>query len=403
MIGLETSAAELSSLFIIVLAAAIAPLLAALTRGRIPDVVWLLIFGVLIGPSVLGWASDGGSIQLVKQIGMGLLFLLAGYEMPSRPLDSRAGRSAAVIWLACLGVAFGIAWQVVPERDWQVAAALAICLCSTALGTLLPILKASGEVDSPLGKAVMLHGAAGELGPVIAMSLLLSSHGAIASTLVLLAFMVAALLAAAVPWRIVNRLPWIGRTIEAGANTTAQTTLRFIFALLVLLMAISAIFELDVVLGAFAAGVIVRAFVPADHTLDEKLETVAFSFLVPVFFVASGMAISLDAVLANPVMLVVFVTLMIVARGTPVYLAERYLDTGSGLTTDRNKLRLGLYAATGLPIIVAVTEVAVSEGLMPEDIGSVLVASGGLTVLLFPLAASLLAQGRTKPGDVEVR
>lgn len=403
MIILEAGASELVSLFVIVLVAAVAPLLAALTRGRVPDVVWLLVLGLLIGPSVLGWAHGGDSISFVREIGMGLLFLLAGYEMPPRPLRSRLGRSATLTWVICLGIAFGIATVVVPGHSWQVAAALGICLCSTALGTLLPILKSSGEAGTPLGKAVMLHGAAGELCPVIAMSLLLSSRGALTSTLLLLAFAVATLLAAAVPARILNRVPWIGRTIEAGSNTTAQTTLRFVFVLLMFLMAVSAVFDLDVVLGAFAAGAIVRAFVPEDHSLDEKLEVVAFSFLVPVFFVTSGMSISVAAVAANPGLLVVFVALMLVARGLPVYLLDRFTNTGSGIESDKNRMRLGLYAATGLPIIVAVTEVAVSEGLMPADIGSILVASGGFTVLLFPLLASLLlpAAERASAGAID--
>lgn len=401
MVLLEVSSSALVSLFVIAVAAAIAPLLTSLVRGRVPDVVWLLALGVLIGPSALGWATAGEGVDMVRQIGLGLLFLLAGYEMEPRPLARRAGRSAAWLWLLCLAVGFGLVYLVVPGAEWKVAAALAICLCSTALGTLLPIIKTTGESDSPLGRAVLLHGAMGELGPVIAMSLLLSSKGALHSSLVLLAFAAATVAAAAVPRRIVEKLPWVGRAIDAGANTTAQTTLRFIFALLTGLMALSAVFELDVVLGAFAAGVVVRALTPDDeHLLERKLEVLAFSFLVPVFFVTSGMAIQVDAVAARPWLLVGFVAMIVVARGLPVFLGEKLFDTGSGLASDRDRVRLGLYSATGLPIIVAVTELATSQGLMPSDIASVLVASGAATVLLFPLLASLIG-GRGAAGEAE--
>lgn len=379
------------SLFVIACCAAVAPLLAALTRGRIPDVVWLLLLGVVVGPSLLGWATTTEGIAMVRQLGMGLLFLLAGYEMQPRPLGNRQGRSAAITWIVCLVLGFVIVLLGVPGVSWKVAIALAICLCSTALGTLLPILKHAGDSTSPLGRAVLLHGAMGELGPVIAMSLLLSSSGALHSAIVLVLFAVAALAAAALPGRVVARIPWVGRTVVAGANTTAQTTLRFIFALLTGLMALSAVFHLDVVLGAFAAGVIVRALVPDAHALDHTFEVLAFSFLVPVFFVTSGMAVSVDAILAHPVLLIGFVAMMLVARGVPVWAVERFTTTESGIDNARDQVRLGLYAATGLPIIVAVTEVAVAQGLIPEDIASVLVAAGAVSVLVFPLLASLLA------------
>lgn len=390
MVVMEVSSTTLVSLFIIVTCAALGPLCAAWCRGKVPDVVWLLLLGLLVGPSGLGWARLDEGVQMVRQIGMGLLFLLAGYEMQPRPLSGRQGRCAAFAWLVCLIVGFTIVWIFVPGVTWKVSAALAICLCSTALGTLLPILKQAGDAASPLGRAVLLHGAMGELGPVLAMSLLLSSGGAAHSAAVLIAFMIAALAAVLVPRRVLERVPWLGRTIAAGANTTAQTTVRFIFVLLTGLMALSAIWDLDVVLGAFAAGVIVRALTAEDHQLEQKLEVVAFSFLVPVFFVTSGMAISLTAVAAAPVLVVVLVAAILVVRGVPVWLLERSMVTGSGIEPERDRLRLGLYAATGLPIIVAVTEVAVSQGLMPEDIGSVLVAAGAVTVLLFPLIASLL-------------
>lgn len=71
----------------------------------------------------------------------------------------------------------------------------------------------------------------------------------------------------------------------------------------------------------------------------------------------------------------------------PVLLAEHFFDTRSGLTTRAQKAQLALYSAAGLPIIVAVTEVATSSDLLEESTASLLVAGGALTVLLFPLWA----------------
>lgn len=378
------------SLFWIALVAVAAPLLAAATRRLIPDVVLLLVLGCVIGPHVLGWASTGGGVSLVREIGLGMLFLLAGYEIDTEALRGRAGKHAWLTWLLCVAVGMAMAWALVPEHDTTVMLVLALCLTSTALGTLLPILKSTGEAATPLGSAVLTHGAVGELGPVIAMALLLSTRTAWLSAGVLAAFAALAVVVAVLPRRTIGRIPGVRRVLYDGARGTTQTALRIVFLLLLTLMALASVFDLDVVLGAFAAGIILRRLTPADsHWVEERLEAVAFSFFIPVFFVTSGMGIDVSAVGGAPLILVSFVAMILLARGVPVWLRERYTDTGSGLTEKGDHVRLGLYAATGLPIIVAVTELAVSRDLMPDDIASILVAAGAVTVLLFPLAARM--------------
>ena len=112
-----------------------------------------------------------------------------------------------------------------------------------------------------------------------------------------------------------------------------------------------------------------------------------FAFTIPLFFVVSGMGISVSAVASNPLGLVAVVLGILLCRGVPVFLADMLVDTRSGLTSKSQKAQMALYSAAGLPIIVAVTEVATSSGLLEESTSSLLVAGGALTVLLFPLLA----------------
>lgn len=183
--------------------------------------------------------------------------------------------------------------------------------------------------------------------------------------------------------------------IRAGSETTGQTTVRLTVLLLVALCVLAEVFDLDVVLGAFAAGFILRRALPSgDEQLEHKLNGLAFGLLIPVFFVTSGMAIDPAAVAAHPVTLILFVLMILLVRGLPVFIAsklERELTTGQHLFDTRDSARIGLFAATGLPIIVAVTSTAVSAGQMSSANASVLVAGGAITVLTMPLAATLLA------------
>lgn len=172
---------------------------------------------------------------------------------------------------------------------------------------------------------------------------------------------------------------------------TSQLPVRGSILLLLVLMVVAERFDLDVVLGAFAAGMVLRRLIAAGHPrVDEQLETIGYGLLIPVFFVVSGMGIDMSAVAGQPLLWASFVAAIAVARGLPVWLSERYVPHGRNLESPRERAQLALFAATGLPIIVAVTQVAVSTELMTGDTASVLVAAGATTVLVFPLVARLI-------------
>lgn len=378
------------SIFWITLVALLSPILSRLTGKKIPDVVFLLIFGLLIGPNMLNLASSEGGIPLLKELGLGMLFLIAGFEINVSSLRSRQGYSAIATWFVCfaLGMA-GAAVITSFSHELNTYIAVGVALSSTALGTLLPMLKSHGAAGTPVGNAVLVHGAVGELLPIFAISLLLSSRSPGMAFVVLLAFMVVAVIVALIPHRLFAHVPGLRQIMAAEANTTGQTVLRLAMFLLATLIMCTALFDLDAVLGAFAAGLILRTLTPpaALHMITHRLEVVGFTFMIPLFFVVSGMGIDVSAVVANPLGLLAVVVGILLCRGVPVLLAEHFFDTRSGLATRAQKVQLALYSAAGLPIIVAVTEVATSSGLLEKSTASLLVAGGALTVLLFPLWA----------------
>ncbi|MFE3291173.1 cation:proton antiporter [Rhodococcus sp. NPDC059234] len=385
-----------ASLFWIAVCAVIAPLIAGLVpRKLVPEVVLLLIAGVVIGPHGLDIAVQGSEIGLLRELGLGMLFLLAGYEIDTTELSGRGGRRALVTWIGCLALAFAIIGVLGLTGAISAEIAVAIALTSTALGTLLPILKDSGLIETRLGRTILNHGAFGELGPVVAMAILLGSRGAVASLIVLAVFAVLAVAVAFIPASVRREGSKLLSIIRLGSETTAQTTVRLTLLLLVTLGSLATVFHLDVILGAFAAGFILRRAMPAgDEKLEAKLDGLAFGLLIPVFFITSGMSIDVSAVAAKPGVLLAFLVLILVVRGLPVFFAERF-DRGPDGTdappTARQRGQVALYAATGLPLIVAVTQVAVDAGQMSTANASILVAAGAITVLVLPLSASLLA------------
>ena len=381
----------------IMAAAVTAPLISWATGKRVPAVVLLIGAGILIGPHWLGLASTEGGVGLLKQLGLGMLFLLAGYEINPAMIRSREGRTSATTWLVCMGLSFAGACVLLQPHNTSTAVVLAIAFTSTAVGTLMPIMKQQQVLHTPVGRSLLVHGAIGEIFPIFAMALLLSARSTWVTAIVLAAFFVIALVVAAIPRTVRFLLPWTARAMVLNAGATNQTVMRLVLWMLGVLMAVAAVFELDVVLGAFAAGFILRRLVPEkfSEAVEQRLDIVGYSLLIPVFFVCSGMTIDPQAVSDKPWLLCVLVPLIYVVRGLPVLIRELFFTTGSQLTNVREKIQLSLYAATALPIIAAVTEVAVESQLLSEENASLLVAAGSVTVLIFPFIANVIQPAET--------
>jgi len=381
----------------IMAAAVTAPLISWATGKRVPAVVLLIGAGILIGPHWLGLASTEGGVGLLKQLGLGMLFLLAGYEIDPAMIRSREGRTSATTWLVCMGLSFAGACVLLQPHNTSTAVVLAIAFTSTAVGTLMPIMKQQQVLHTPVGRSLLVHGAIGEIFPIFAMALLLSARSTWVTAIVLAAFFVVAIVVAAIPRTVRFLLPWTARAMVLNAGATNQTVMRLVLWMLGVLMAVAAVFELDVVFGAFAAGFILRRLVPEKfgEAVEQRLDIVGYSLLIPVFFVCSGMTIDPRAVADKPWLLCILVPLIYVVRGLPVLIRELFFTTGSQLTNVREKIQLSLYAATALPIIAAVTEVAVESQLLSEENASLLVAAGSVTVLIFPFIANMIQPAET--------
>jgi Kef-type K+ transport system membrane component KefB len=167
-----------------------------------------------------------------------------------------------------------------------------------------------------------------------------------------------------------------------------------VLLLLTVMLAASASLGLDVILGAFVAGAIIRILLPTEHGwFLERLDGIGYGLLIPVFFVVSGMGIDPEVLLHKlGTVLFVFVSILLL-RGGPVYALFRHLGS-------RRRLQLSVFTATGLPIIVAVTSVAVDSGQMSHEGQSIVVAAGMLTVLCLPMLGFALHRTEQRADSV---
>ncbi len=379
---------EYTSLVVIAAIAAFVPLLVGLFRIKVAEVVLLLGAGIIFGPEALGWIQPDGSIELLSELGLGLLFFLAGLELEQRAIRGQSGKLAAIGWVLSLVVALIAALIMTETGKIEDTVAVAIALSSTALGTLLPMLRDKGELGTKFGTFFMGAGAWGEFGPIIAIAVLLGTKSSFAAIISLLVFGAIALLLAVIGNRLATER--VRKIFERGHNTSSQTALRFALLLIIVLLTIASEFGLDAVLGAFIAGVIVRRFAPPseESKLSVRIESIGFGFMIPIFFIVSGANLDIASIIANPFPMIRFFVYIFIARGVVQFFLYR-----KALPDVRERARFSLYVATGLPIIVAVTGIEVANGYMTTANAAALVGAGALTVLVFPLVGNALTKG----------
>lgn len=386
--------ADLASLLVIVAIAAAVPILIGMLRLPVPEVVLFLVLGVVFGPQLLDLITVDAPIDLISELGLGMLFFLAGFEVERAAIVGRDGRRALIGWLASIGVAVAAVLTLAALGIVKDGIAISIVLTTTALGTLLPILRERGELSGRFGFLFMGTGTFGELGPIVAIALFLGSRSMSAAIIALLIFALIVVALVKLPSRL--RSQRLIDLINRGSSTASQTPLRLTIVLLVGLLTIAAAFGFDVVLGAFAAGMIVRRLAPheATETLSHRMEAIAFGFFIPVFFIISGAKLDVQSIVEAPLRLIAFTVLLLVCRGLPQYLVYR-----RAIPDFRERTKFVLYTATALPLLVAVTEIELSNGAMLPENAAAVVGAGVLSVLLFPaLAAVVGRRSRPMPG-----
>ena len=382
------TARGLETLLAVSLVAAIAPLLvAALPGPRIPQVVILILGGILIGPHVLGLGSTT-SISLLSNVGLGFLFLLAGYELDPELLREHAGKLAMAGWCCSAVIAVAAVAGLASAGLVRDYVPIGLALTTTALGTLLPILRDNDMMSGRFGRYVLAAGAVGELFPIIAISVFLTRRNQFVAIASLVAVGVAAAALTALP-RIIGRAR-LQAVIRQGHRATAQTTLRWAVVLLLVLLVLAERFGLDVVLGAMLAGMVLRNWTRRMEfdvsLLEDKLDAVGYGIFIPIFFVASGMGLDVGAIIADPLRLLIFLALLLVVRGLPSLLVYRRS------LPVRERVEMIFITATTMPLLIAIAAIGMQDGVMIPANAAALVGAGAASVLIYPSVATALAR-----------
>jgi Kef-type K+ transport system membrane component KefB len=392
MINIDTE-----SFLFVVLAGAVAAFVAGVVSGRmpLPVVVLEVLLGILIGPDVLGLADSDAFLNFFSNLGLGMLFFFAGYEIDFERIRGSPLRLGVLGWLLSLALAYSLGGLLSLTGLVLSLVFTGSALATTAIGTLIPVLSDAGEMRTRFGTYLLGAGAVGEFGPILLITLVFSTKSAGTNALILVAFVIVAVLAALMAVRGVGR-GWA--LLDRSLDTSGQLAIRIAVVMVFALGALADSLGLDLLLGGFVAGVIARVALQGREVtvLESKLTAVGYGFLIPFFFVVSGVNFDLKALTDNPIRLLelpLFLGLFLVVRGTPALLLYR------GVLGGRDRLALAVFSATGLPLIVAITTIAVHEGHMRSATAASLVGAGILSTAILPIVGLRLRGDAPKIDD----
>lgn len=380
---------DTDSFFAIVVVAAIAAVTVAAVPKRFapPVVVLELVLGIVIGPEVFDLAQSSEFVDFFSNLGLGMLFFFAGYEIDFERIKGRPMGLGAFGWLLSVALAYAIGGLLVATGVVLSTLFVGSAMATTAIGTLIPILRDNGELKTRFGTYLLAAGGAAEFGPILLVTLVLSTTNPLHEAAILLAFVALALALALISVRYAWRgWPALERTFEASSQLAVRVTVVLVFGLVLL----AGHLGLDILLGGFVAGMITRLALKGQElqVFESKLTAVGFGFFVPFFFVTSGIEFDLAALGSAEAIakLFLFLGLFLVVRGLPAMLLYR------GVLSVRDRAALAFYSATELPLVVAITTIATEQGHMKSSTAAGLVGAAMLSTLIYPFVGMALRQ-----------
>jgi Kef-type K+ transport system membrane component KefB len=387
---------DATSLLVIVTTAAVAGLivLAVSPKLALPVVVVELLLGIVIGPQLLDIARIDSTTDFLGTLGLGMLFFFAGYEIDFDRIEGKPLELGVLGWVISLALAYGLGGVLAAAGVVLSYLYAGSAMATTAIGMLIPILRDAGELRTRFGTYLLAAGGMGEFGPILLVTLILSTTHPLQEAVILIAFVVVAVMLGVLTVRTAWRgWPLVERTLE----TSSQLAVRLAVVLVFGLVALAAELGLDILLGGFVAGMITRLALRSREVgvLESKLTAVGYGLLIPFFFITSGMQFDLDALTSSAqavAKMLMFVGLFLIVRGIPALILYRGL-----VPSLRDRFALAFYCSTQLPLVVAITTIAVKEADMRTSTAAGLVGAAIISTLLFPLIAGAIRRG-SEPG-----
>lgn len=264
---------------------------------KAPVVVVEIVLGVIAG--YLGLIYDDETLKLIAKFGFVYLMFLAGLEINFKLvkiIKATLAVNVILYFIFLYSIAGLLCWF------FNLGLTYFVALPIFSLGMIMMLIKEYGK-DEPWLNLALSIGVVGEIISILALTLFSgwTEHGLSASffisILTIISVVAITVLGLRVSYMVFWWFPELKKfLIPDSHNDRYDQDIRFSISLLLILVSIMLILKIDVVLGAFTAGIFFKMFFEQKHELQEKIESFGFGFFAPIFFIYTGSTVNLDIV-----------------------------------------------------------------------------------------------------------
>nr|WP_276609520.1 cation:proton antiporter family protein [Chengkuizengella sediminis] len=375
-------------------------LLHRLHLKMIPVVVAEIIAGLIIGKSGLNLIHEDQWLELLSLFGFIYLLFLSGLEIDFASFkkkktveDNKANPLllSLIILVGVFVVSYGLSYTLLWMNLIEDPLLMTLIIATISLGVVVPVLKEKKITDTPLGQIILLVAVLSDFATMILLAVYISYQSEnITQMLLLLVFFALVVFTYLFLKNFVK-----GKLFDVLRKSTAQMGTRAVFALILLFVVLSETFEIENILGAFLAGVVVSLLAP-DKKFVHQLESFGYGFLIPIFFVMLGVNLNLWDLFTDVKILILMPMLLaaiFLSKMIPVLILKRYFPW-------RQVLSSGILLSSTLSLVIAAAALALQIGAIDETMHGALILVAVISCLVAPILFNQLFPTITKKPKV---
>ncbi len=383
-------------LLLITALALIVPILASrLRRFYVPIVVGEIVAGIIIGQSGLNLVEPSQTLTFLAEFGFAYLMFLSGLEVDFELVLSGSTYSsdksfwkrpltiALTLLLGTLSLALFFSWLLSLSGLVESPVLIGLILSTTSLGIVVPVLKERDLLGLEYGQYILVASSVADFITLLLLTIVIAirSQG-LTLDLLLIPALLTIFAVAVRGMRRVSELGFLQTFLNELSSATAQIRVRAAFALMVAWVVLAEALGVELILGAFLAGVIAGLLDDQEgENARDKLDAVGYGFFIPIFFIMVGVEFNLRAIIESPQALLLVPLLVAIAyivKVIPALLMRMQFDW-------RKTMASGFLLSSRLSLIIAAASIALSLGLISEALDAAIILLAIVSCTLSPM------------------
>lgn len=381
-------------------------------RLRLPPLVGELAAGIIIGPYVLKLITPDQSLNVISDLGVFFLMLLAGLQMDPREIR-KAGLRGAILSILAFSLPYLAGFGVSALFGLGIVQSMfvGLLLSITAVPVSTIVLMQFGILETKVGNTVITAAVINDIFSLVILSIVLQLHGAngapvnvtetMVNSVIKILLFIGGIFLIDILFRKAN--VWFQRRgtyfFEKLHTKEAAFGILLISTILVSVVA-QVVIGLHFIIGTFFSGLIVYKEIIRRENFERVygiISAISFGFFAPIFFAVIGININMDSIANNLPFFIVLAVVAVVTKVGGGYIGSRLIK----FSKDESLAIAFLMNGRGMVELV-IASIGFTSGIIDATIFSITVTIGWATTILAPILSrpyvmKIKSQEKDKP------